>query len=218
MEEISNSLQQNNSMSGGDISLPNQISEVGKSLASLTRLLLEISSYLVTLRREFRGEAMYQGDTGEVRWIQVTKPVFIKIDFKTNEPLKRKEKMPWGEIKDIYIPNDEAIDEVLSMLKFAGINQISPVGFNNPDNYLDDLKEFECKLAAVLCLKQKSWGIDKELLPMYQFKIKTIVQDARSMSVQGQTLKALITTVQRVEQAIEGDRMLTRKKGASPYS
>ena len=67
----------------------------------------------------------------------------------------------------------------------------------------DDLKEFEMKLAGVLMLKQKAWGIDKELLPMVQSKIKTIVQDARYQAVNGSTLKAIQKTVQRVEQSID---------------
>ncbi len=194
-----------------------QMQEAMQGMASLTKLLLEISNYLVLLRREFRGEAMYQGEDGRNTWVQVSKPVFIRVDFKSGKPLKEKVMMPWNEKKEVYVPNDEAIDEVLSILKFSGINQISPIGYNTESNYLDDLKEFECKLAAVLCLKQKEWGLDKELLPMYQFKIKTIVQDVRSMSVKGGTLKALITSVQRVEQMVEGD--VTKKKiGGSPYS
>src|SRR5690606_13621468 len=112
--------------------------------------------------------------------------------------------------------NDEAIDEVLSMLKFMGINQINPIGFNTTENYLADLLEFECKLAAVLALKQRSWGLDKEMLPMIQSKIKTLVQDARSLSVQGKVLLALQTTVQRVEQSIEGQKQ-SRFEKASPY-
>jgi hypothetical protein len=199
---------------------PSQMQEAVQSMASLTKLLLEVSNYLNVLKREFRGEAMYQSEDGRTTWVQVTKPVFIRVDFKSGKPIKMKEKMPWGnppEEKEVYIPNDEAIDEILSMLKFSGINQISPIGFNQPANYLDDLKEFECKLAAVLCLKQKEWGMDKELLPMYQFKIKTIIQDVRSMSVNGNTLKSLISTVQRVEQFIEGGENKTKKVSNSPF-
>jgi hypothetical protein len=182
---------------------PSQLNEAEKAMASLVRLLYNISDVLVSLRREFRGEALYQSDDGKSSWVQVTKPLFVQFDFKTNKPIKRKEKMPWGEEKEVYVANDEAVEEVLSNLKFAGVNQITAVAGIDNDNYLDDLKEFECKLAATLCLKQKDWGIDKELLPLLQFKIKTIVQDARSLALEGRTLKALQTTVQRVEQMIE---------------
>lgn len=194
---------------------PAQMAEAMQSMASLTKLLLEISNYLNVLRREFRGEALFQTEKN-VTWFQVTKPTFVKMNPKTKKPIMEKVKSPWGDEKEIYVSNDEAIDEILSILKFAGINQISPISTNSHDNYMDDLREFECKLAALLCLKQKSWGLDKELLPMYQFKIKTIVQDARALSVAGVTLKALITSVQRVEHLMEGDVKKKRAEG-SPY-
>ena len=196
---------------------PAQLQEASQAMASLTKLLFEVSNTLISLRREFRGEALYQGDDGSSQWIQLSKPVFVKVDYKTNEPLQREQKMPWGEIRKIFVPNDEAIEEVLSMLKFAGVNQVTAIAGIDNNNYLDDLKEFECKLAACLCLKQKEWGLDKELLPMLQFKIKTVVQDARSLALEGRTLKALQTTVQRVEQMIEGDKNVRKMAGSSPY-
>ena len=196
--------------------MPSQLQEALSSMSSLTKHLLEISKTLTFLRREFRGEALYQDDKGNQTWIQTSKPIFVKVDFKTNKPLMEKVKMPDGTEKDVYVANDEAIDEILSILKFAGVNQITPISNIEFDNYMDDLREFECKLAGVLCLKQREWGLDKELLPMMQFKIKTIVQDVRSMSVKGMTIKILQTTVQRVEQLIEGDGTKRREK-VSPY-
>ena len=202
---------------------PNQMSDAEKTLASLSKLLLESSRTLSTLRRELRGEALQQYADGSSIYIQVSKPVFIKMVYdqklKRDIPLKNKVKIPdgkGGEIeKEIFVVNDEAIEEVLSMLKFAGVNQITPITSITEENILDDLKEFECKLAATLCLKQKEWGVDKELLPMIQFKIKTIVQDARYMCCKGAILKALQTSVQRVEQAWEGDRI--KQRVSSPY-
>lgn len=189
---------------------PSQVVDLSQTMASLTKLLLEVSNTLIALRRELRGDSMYQAEDGTTHWVQVSKPVFIKVNQLTGNPYKRKVKMPWGEIKFIYIPNDEAIEEVLSMLKFAGVNQITSIAGIEHDNYMDDLREFECKLAGVLALKQKEWGLDKELLPMLQFKIKTVVQDARSMALDGRVLKSLQTSVQRVEQMIQDDRV---KKG-----
>ena len=209
--------QQQNNNQNQNYTLPGQMQDSINQMASMSKLLLEISNTLLTLRREFRGEALYQSEDGSSSWIQVSKPTFVITDLKTNRPVKEKKKMPWGETKEIYIPNDEAIDEVLSMLKFSGVNQIQPIGKNPEGNYMDDLKEFECKLAAVLCLKQKDWGLDKEMLPMIMFKIKTIVQDARSLSVEGNTLKALQTTVQRVEQQIEDNRPKNRLGGVNPW-
>jgi hypothetical protein len=189
---------------------PSQVTDLSQTMASLTKLLLEVSNTLIALRRELRGDSLYQSEEGTTNWVQVSKPVFIKINQLTGNPYRKKTKMPWGEIKYTYIPNDEAIEEVLSMLKFAGVNQITSIAGIDFDNYMDDLREFECKLAAVLALKQKEWGLDKELLPMIQFKIKTLVQDARSMAVEGRVLKSLQTSVQRVEQMIQDDRV---KKG-----
>lgn len=196
--------------------MPNQLQEAQQMMASLTKLLLEAANTLIALRRELRGDALYQGEDGSTNWIQVSRPIFVQMDQKTNKPIKKEITMPWGEKKFVYIPNDEAIEEILSMLKFAGVNQITAIAGIDDNNYLDDLKEFECKLAATLCLKQKEWGIDKELLPMLQFKLKTIVQDARSLALDGRTLKALQTSVQRVEQMIEGGEKQGFRK-INPY-
>ena len=206
-----------NTSSRQNFSYPNQLQDASQAMASLVKLLLESSKTLSILRREFRGEALYQGEDGSTTWIQISKPMFIKINDETETPLKEEIKLPDGTNKMIYVPNDEAIEEILSMLKFAGLNQITAITNIDEANLLDDLKEFECKLAGVLCLKQKEWGIDKELLPMIQFKVKTIVQDARYMARNGGTLKALQTTVQRVEQAFEGEKQ-SKKLIASPYS
>ena len=194
---------QNDSMDN-NYAYPSQLQDAAESMASLTKLLLEVQNTLINLRREFRGEALYQAQDGSNHWIQVTKPLFLKVDFKTGQPIKENKKMPWGEERNVYLANDEAIEEVISMLKFAGVNQVTAIASVNEENYMDDLMEFELKLPEVLALKQKEWGIDKELLPMLQFKIKTMVQDARSLAFQGRTLKALQTSVQRVEQMIEG--------------
>ena len=182
---------------------PSQIQDAEKAMASMVRLLLSGTDTLLSLRREFRGEALWQGADGSSHWIQVTKPLFLKMNPGTRKPIKVMVKMPYGTEEEKYVANDEAIEEILSNLKFAGVNQITTMAGIDENNYLDDLKEFECKLAATLALKQRSWGIDKELMPLLQFKIKTIVQDARSLALEGRTLKALQTTVQRVEQMIE---------------
>ena len=105
---------------------------------------------------------------------------------------------------------------MLSILKSMGINQLTLLTNLDENTILDDLREFECKLAALLALKQKDWGIDKELLPMIQTKIKTIVQDARYQACNGSTLKAIQKTVQRIEHFQEGmEKKHFMKK--SPY-
>ena len=199
----------------GNFSYPSQIQDAQKAMSNLVTLLTEVTNVLVSLRRELRGEALWQDEAGNPYWIQVTKPAFVKMDFKLNKPIKIKKMMPWKEEVDVYLPNDEAIEEILSQLKSVGVNQITAISGISQDNYLDDLKEYECKLAAVLCLKQKEWGIDKELLPMLQTKLKTVIQDARSLALEGRTLKALQTTVQRVEHMMEETRK--KKEAPSPF-
>ena len=186
-----------------------------KSLASIASLLKEADTLLPLLRREFRGEAIQQYEDGSFEYIQVSKPLFIKLDTTTAEPLKMEMTYKSGEKKIVYIANDEAIEEVLSILKFMGLNKITLLTNIKEDMILDDFREFECKFAALLMLKQKSWGIDKELLPIIMGKIKTLIQDARYMACNGNTIKAIQKTVQRVESYFEGDRTPKHK---GPYA
>lgn len=194
----------------GVTSYPSQIMGARESMASIASLMKEIQNLLPVLRREFRGEALQQHPDGSYAYIQVSKPYFVKVNPESGKPLKIKVtyKNEEGEkyLKEVYIANDEAIEEILSILKSMGNNQITPLTNIDEGTILEDLKEFECKLAGLLMLKQKSWGIDKELLPMVQIKIKTIVQDVRYLCCNGGTIKAIQKTVQRVEQAWEGEK------------
>jgi len=203
---------------------PGDLNKDLSSISSISKILNSISEFPNMIRHEFKGEMLYEDDKGNSHWVQKTKPMFIKIDYNTGKPKRIKQVMPWKgrdgkkEVNELYVANEEAIEEVISIMKFAGINQINPVAFNTEENFLEDLKEFECKLSGLLALKQKEWGIDKELLPMIQFKIKTIIQDVRLLSVKGKLLQAIQTTVSRVEQFIESDTQ--RKKGVlnnNPY-
>jgi len=196
---------------------PNQMQELANSVSSLTKLLLESSQTLAVLRRELRGESLFQSEDGQSHWVQLSKPTFVKTDPLTQKPFKETVTLPDNTTKECYVPNDEAIEEVLSMFSAMGINKITPLTNLKEDIILEDLKIFECKLAATLCLKQKEWGIDKELLPMLQTKIATMVQDARYQSREGLVLKALQTTVSRVEQSIEGGPKQS-KLNSSPYN
>lgn len=188
--------------------------DLQKALASIAGLLREAENLLPILRNEFRGEATMQYDDGSVENVQISKPLFIRINYKTNQPIKIEKKYKSGN-KMIYEVNEEAVEEVLSLLKFMGLNNITRLSNLDEKTVLQDLLEFECKLAALLMLKQKEWGIDKELLPTTMTKIKTIVQDARYMCVNGSTLKAIQKTVQRIEQYSEGDK---KGRGSSPYA
>ena len=198
-------------------SYPDQLKAATQQLHSMVKMLAEISGSLPTLRRVFRGEVLYQDDSGASQWIQIVKPMFINSDFVTGQPLRTEIKLPDGTTRQGFVANDEAIEEIISMLYFLGLNPVTPLTNLEESTILDDLKEFECKLAATLCLKQKSWGMDKELLPMIHQKIKTTVQDVRYMAKNGTVLRALQTTVSRVESVIEGERSRNRLK-ISPYA
>ena len=197
-------------------SYPDQLRQATQQLHSMVKMLAEISGSLPTLRRVFRGEVLYQDDSGKSEWVQIVKPMFVKSDPVTEVPLRNVIVMPDKTKREGFIPNDEAIEELISMLYFMGLNPITPLTDLSEGTILDDLKEFECKLAATLTLKQKTWGMDKELLPIIHQKIKTTVQDVRYMANEGAVLKALQTTVSRVEQIIEGDRQRGKLK-LSPY-
>jgi len=207
-------MEEKNSQQNSSVSYPSQDSEA-KQLASIASILNQTDEMLPILRREFRGEVSFQYEDGTLEYKQILKPMFVKVDQKTQMPIKEKVKYKDGTIKEIYLPNDEAIEEILSMLKFMGLNKITMMTNIDEKTILQDLLEFECKLAAVLGLKQKAWGIDKELMPIIQSKIKTIVQDARYMCCNGSTIKAIQKTVQRIEQFNEGEKS-SRK--LSPYT
>ena len=200
-----------------NVSYPDQIRNQAEQIASTVRMLSEIPKSISTLRRVFRGEALYQSEDGSNQWVQVVKPMFILLDKQTRKPIKKIIKSVDGEEKEVFLPNDEAIEEVLSMLSFMGMNQITPLTNLDENTVLDDLKEFECKLAAMLCLKQVEWGLDKPLMPMIQTKIKTIIQDARYLCVNGGTMRALTQQVSRIEQVLEGGKD-SKKINMSPYS
>lgn len=195
-------------------SYPDQ-TELGRAMASIAGLLRETDNLLPMLRREFRGEAIRQYGDGSIEYIQTSKPIFILTDRETEKPLKKQVKYRSGDSMEIYEPNEEAIEEILSLLKFMGLNKITVLTNIDEGTILDDLKEFECKLAVLLGLKQKEWGIDKGKLPLLMTKIKTIVQDARYMCVNGNTIRAIQKTVQRVEQFYEGEK---GGRKMSPYT
>ena len=200
-----------------NLSYPDQVRNQAEQVVSTIKMLSEIPKSISTLRRVFRGEALYQSEDGSSQWVQVVKPMFILLDPETRKPLRETKKMPDGELREVFLPNDEAIEEILSQLFFMGMNQITPLTNLDENTVLDDLKEFECKLAGLLCLKQVAWGLDKSLMPMIQMKIKTPIQDARYLCVNGGTMKALTQQVSRIEQVLEGDKSM-RKLNNSPYS
>lgn len=209
----------NDSINSGNLVSPDQLGR-SDELQSIVKIITDIPTNLSKIRRIFRGESLIEDDEGRSFWIQTVKPRFVKIDFKTGRPIIEDKKMPYKdengnyEIKRIYVPNDEAIEEVLSLLSFMGINNITPITSLSQEDINADLREFEMALSALLTLKQKEWGIDKELRPAIFIQIKTLISDVRAMARQGQTLKQIASNIQRIEQVTEGS---TKYRQVSPY-
>jgi len=175
-----------------------------EDLSNLVKLLTQYGDLLEVIRKEWLGLGIIHDKDNNPTWVQVTKPIFVQKD-KSGKPIVNQHSNPilrkTG--KKEYVPNTDAIEELLSQLKCMGINTITPLATVSEDNILDDLKEFEKKLASLLCLKQVEWGLDKEMMPMLMAKIKTIVQDARLVAKEGNLLRALMKSVQRIEQSVE---------------
>ena len=186
--------------------------DMKRQISSLVEILTNAHKLLQVLRHEFRGEELVQTENGENIWFQVSKPLFVRTDVKTEKPLKERVKNPNGDIVEVYIPHDEAIEEILSLVKMCGLNQITPLGTTDVKEMNLDLYEFENRLSYLLTLKRKEWGIDKSLRPMIFKKIKQQVQDARSTQLDGRVLKALTQVTKRIESISTGER-----RSKTPY-
>ncbi len=185
---------------------------ISKKIDSLIEILTKAGSQLTALRHEFRGEELVQLEDGTNTWVQVTKPLFVRTNIKNEEPLMREIVSTDGKKIRVYIPHDEAIEEILSLIKMCGLNQTTPLGTTDEREMNVDLFEFEKQLSVLLTLKRKEWGIDKSLRPMVYKKIKQVVQDARSLQLNGRVLKSLTQTVKHIENIQLGER-----KQRTPY-
>ena len=183
-------------------SYPDQVGAIQKELNTFINMLKESSNALITLRRNMRGEVLMEANN-KTYWVQLIKPKFVKTDVTTGLPLKQKVQYEGEEPREIYVPHDEAIEEVLSLLSSMGINNTTKLTDLSEPTILTDLKLFEKKLAALLCLKQKDWGIDKELMPTLQLSLGTMVQDARYQAKDGAVLVSLQKTIQEIKQVVD---------------
>ena len=186
----------------GIYSYPDQVSAIQKDLVTFINMLKESSNALITLRRTMRGEVLMESNN-KTYWIQLIKPKFVKTDVTTGLPLKQTVQYEGEEPRDIYVAHDEAIEEVLSLLSSMGINNTTKLTDLDEGTILTDLRLFEKKLAALLCLKQKDWGIDKELMPTLQLSLGTMVQDARYQAKDGAVLVSLQKTIQEIKQVVD---------------
>lgn len=185
---------------------------VAKKIDSLIEILTGANKILTILRHEFRGEELVQKENGDNVWWQVTKPLFVRTDVKTEQPIKITVADPNGNETEMFVPHDEAIEEILSLIKMCGLNQVTPLGTTDDKEMNLDLYEFESRLSILLTLKRKEWGIDKSLRPMVYKKIKQQVQDARSLQLNGRVLKSLTQTVKHIENI-----QLGQQKQRTPY-
>jgi len=179
--------------------------EMKRQISSLVEILTNAHKLLQVLRHEFRGEELVQTEKGENIWFQVSKPLFVRTDVRTELPLKVKAVTPDNKDVELYVPHDEAIEEILSLVKMCGLNQMTPLGTTDDKELNLDLYEFENRLSYLLTLKRKEWGIDKSLRPMIYKKIKQTVQDARSTQLNGRVLKALTQVTKRIESISSGE-------------
>lgn len=186
-----------------------------KEGAQLIRVLTEHDNFLGLMRQELRGEQMYITEQGKRLWVQVDKPIFVKLD-KEDKPIKVKNKESGNEE---YVCNDDAVNEILSILKSCGLNPISPLTTIDENEIRADLLEMESKVAVLLCIKRRSWGIDKAEYPTLVGKIKILIKDARYRAKDGIALKALRTITSRIEQSTEQQKQKTMgERIRSPFS
>lgn len=200
----------------GSFQPPSQLMKDIADSMQLVKVLTEHDKFLEVIKREMRGEQLYQDESGETYWRQVDRPMFVKLD-KLEKPVRtfNKKSKQWE-----FMAHDDAINEVISVLKSCGLNPISPLTTLDNEEIRQDLLEIESKIAVMLAVKRKKWGIDKALYPINVSKLKTLVKDSRFRAKDGTVLKALRTITQRIEQS----REMTQSKGGvfskvqSPFS
>ena len=81
----------------------------------LIRVLTDHEDILDILKNQMRGEIAYQDKEGERYMIQNDKPMFVILD-QYNKPVFVKNPKT-GKME--YVPNDEAINEMISILKLG---------------------------------------------------------------------------------------------------
>jgi len=184
----------------GNYQMPSQVADdLREDSFQIVKVLTEHDGFLQIIRSEMRGEQYWEEDDGNRSWVQVDKPMFVKLD-KNNEPLKVLN--PKTKRKE-YLCNDEAINEVISILKSCGLNPITPLTNISKEEIREDLLELECKIAMLLAVNRKKWGLNKAEYPMAVGKLKVMIKDARYRALDGTVLRALRTMTTRMEQSSE---------------
>lgn len=174
----------------------------------LIRVLTEHETFLNILRQELRGEQLYQDEKGERYWMQTDKPTFVQLDG-NGKPLKRQNSRTG---REEFVCNEDAINSVLQTLKMCGLNPVTPLTSIKEEEIRDDLLEMESKIAVLLTIKRRVWGIDKAEYPMVVGNLKVLIKDARYRAVNGTIIRALRTITSRIEQTSEHNRDPTIKE------
>jgi hypothetical protein len=189
--------------------------DIHQNNMQLIRVLTDHEDILDILKNQMRGELAYQDKEGERYMIQVDKPMFVLLD-QNNKPLVRNNPKTG---KPEFCPNDEAINEMISILKMCGLNPVAPMTTIDENEIRADLLEMESKLAVLLTVKRKEWGLSAAQYPIIVGKMKVLIKDARYRSKDGIVLKALRTITSRIEQAQEKERRMTfGERIKSPFS
>lgn len=173
-----------------------------EEIHQLIEVVTKHEKFLNVLKQELRGEQLFQEESGERYWVQTEKPMFIKVD-KLNRPLKY---INSKTRKEEYICNDDAINEIINIVKLCGFNPIAPMTEIDEEEIRADLLEMESKITVLLFNNRKRWGIAKSDYPVYIGKLKVLLKDARYMAKGGRVLKALRTMTNRIEQSAESNR------------
>ncbi len=189
-------------ISMGQLQLPSALGDDLKESLQLIKVLTEHDNFLNIVRRELMGVQLYQEESGETYWVQVDKPRFVKLN-KENKPIKVFNKKT---NREEYVCNDDAVNEIINLLKMCGLNPVTPVTNIPEEEIRADLFEMESKLAVLLTLKRKEWGIDKSAYPVVVGELKVLIKDARYRAKDGVVLKALRTITTRMEQTRDDTR------------
>lgn len=149
---------------------------------SVLRKILGDEDFLEVVHHQFLGEVVdLSGE--QPKWVRKYKPI---------------------------IKNEEAISEVVQILRFMGCNTITKITCLEKSEINEKMRVFECKLADLLFLKRKAWQIEKAELPMLYNMIWNLIENALLIAKDGRLLTVLRSTYQRTEHE---DRTPQQKQG-----
>lgn len=148
-----------------------------KEYETLLKILLESEDLISLIDHEFRGEVL-----------------IIKRDEKTGELFE-----VWETKRKPIINNNSAIEDIIRILRFMGLNKVSLLT-NIDDRVLNNkLRDFEHRLADLFFLKRKDWNMVKEEMPINYSMIVSIVEDAIYRAKDGGLLKVMRSNFQMQE-------------------